>query len=84
VMPEMDGFQFLALKNQSALLRQIPVILTSAKDLISQPLASRTLSVTLRDGLPVPQLLACLQALSAILSPLPATADPMSLAASPD
>lgn len=84
VMPEMDGFQLLAIKNQSASLRQIPVILTSAQDLISQPLVSHTLSVTLRDGLPAPQLLACLQALNTILSPLPATADPMSLAASPD
>jgi signal transduction histidine kinase/CheY-like chemotaxis protein len=84
VMPEMDGFQLLAIKNQSTPLRQIPVILTSAQDLISQPLVSHTLSVTLRDGLPVPQLLACFQALNAILSPLPATADSMSLAASPD
>jgi signal transduction histidine kinase/DNA-binding response OmpR family regulator len=84
VMPEMNGYQLLAIKNQSSDLRDIPVILISAKDLISQPLVSRTLSVTLRDGLPLPQLLACLKALSAILVPAPSANGPRSLAASPD
>ena len=84
VMPEMNGHQLLAIKNQSSDLRDIPVILISAKDLISQPLVSRTLSVTLRDGLTLPQLLACLKSLSAILVPPPSANGPMSSAASPD
>jgi len=84
VMPEMNGFQLLAIKNQSPDLVDIPVILISAKDLISQPLVSRTLSVTLRDGLPLPQLLACLKSLSAILAPPPSASGSMSLAPSPD
>jgi signal transduction histidine kinase/DNA-binding response OmpR family regulator len=84
VMPEMNGYQLLAIKNQSPDLRDIPVILISAKDLISQPLVSRTLSVTLRDGLPLPQLLASLKSLSAILVPPPSANGPRSLAASPD
>jgi CheY-like chemotaxis protein len=84
VMPEMNGYQLLALKNQSPDLLDIPVILISAKDLISQPLVSRTLSVTLRDGLPLPQLLACLKSLSAILVPPPSANGPIPLAASPD
>lgn len=84
VMPEMNGFQLLAIKKQSPELRDIPVILISAKDLISQPLVSRTLSVTLRDGLPLPQLLACLKSLSAILAPPPSEGGSMSLAPSPD
>jgi signal transduction histidine kinase/DNA-binding response OmpR family regulator len=84
VMPEMNGYQLLAIKNQSPDLLDIPVILISAKDLFSRPLVSRTLSVTLRDGLPLPQLLACLKALSAILVPPPSANGPMSSAASPD
>jgi CheY-like chemotaxis protein len=84
VMPEISGHQLLAIKNQSPELRDIPVILVSAKDLISQPLVSRMLSVTLRDGLPFPQLLACLKSLSAILSPPPSAGGPMSLAPFPD
>jgi len=84
VMPEMNGYQLLAIKNQSPDLLDIPVILISAKDLFSRPLVSRTLSVTLRDGLPLPQLLACLKSLSAILVPPPSANGPMSSAASPD
>jgi len=84
VMPELTGHQLLAIKNQSSELRDIPVILISAKDLISQPLVSRALSVTLRDGLTLPQLLACLKSLSTILVPTPSANGPMPLAASPD
>jgi signal transduction histidine kinase/CheY-like chemotaxis protein len=84
VMPEMDGHQLLAAKNLSPDLRDIPVVLVSAKDLIDQPLVSRALSVTLRDGLPFPQLLECLKSLSAILAPPPTAGGPMSLEPSPD
>jgi signal transduction histidine kinase/CheY-like chemotaxis protein len=84
VMPDMDGHQLLAAKNEIPDLGDVSVILVSAKDLIRQPLISRGLGVTLRDGLPFPQLLECLKSLSAILSPAPTAGGPKSLAPSPD
>jgi signal transduction histidine kinase/DNA-binding response OmpR family regulator len=84
VMPEMDGHRLLAEKNRIPDLRDIPVILVSAKDLIRQPLVSRVLGLTLRDGLPFPQLLECLKSLSAVFAPPPSAVGPTPLAPSPD
>ncbi|MDI7275873.1 MAG: ATP-binding protein [Anaerolineae bacterium] len=68
-MPEMSGFEFLAAKNQDAELRDVPVILVSARDPFGQPVVSNALAVTRANGLSVRELLACIEALSAILSP---------------
>ncbi len=70
VMPEMDGFQLLAAKNQTPELREIPVILTSARDPLGQPVASDALMVTRGGGLSAQQVLACIEALLGVLAPL--------------
>jgi signal transduction histidine kinase/CheY-like chemotaxis protein len=70
IMPEMDGFQFLAEKEKSPEWQDIPVILISARDPQGQPIVSNTLTVTRNGGLSVNQLLACVGALSEILSPV--------------
>ncbi len=76
VMPEMDGFQLLAALRADAALREIPVILTSARDPLGQPIVSPTLAVTSRSGLSTAELLASIETLSAILSKTGPPADP--------
>jgi signal transduction histidine kinase/CheY-like chemotaxis protein len=83
IMPAMDGFQFLAAKSQDAALRDVPVILISARDPMGQPIVSNALAVTCRGGLSIRQLLACIEAVSTILSPAGLPVDPTSPAASP-
>jgi len=68
VMPEMDGFQLLEAKNQDPALREVPVVVTSARDPAGHPIVSNALAATRGGGLSVPQVLACVEALSRILS----------------
>ncbi len=68
LMPEVSGFEFLAIRNQDAALRDIPVILISARDPFGQPVVSNALTVTRANGLSVQDLLSCIEALSTILS----------------
>ena len=68
VMPEMDGFQFLAARAQEPALRDIPVILISARDPLGHPIVSKNLAVTLANGLSARQIVECVQALSQMLS----------------
>ena len=75
-MPEMDGFALLAAKNAEPMLRDTPTVVVSARDPSGQPIVSKTLAVTCRDGLSLPQLLACTEAISSILSPVRSPADP--------
>ena len=70
VMPEMDGFAFLAAKNEDPALRDVPVVVISAQDPNRKPIVSDVLSVTRSGGLSVHHLLACLEAISTILSPV--------------
>ena len=92
VMPDVDGYAFLAEKNADPELRGIPVLVISARDPAGQPIVSNALAVTRAGGLSLPHLLSCFEALSAILSPLsqppsalsqPAIADPAPAAAPP-
>lgn len=69
VMPEMDGFQLLAAKAEDPALREIPVILTSARDPQGQPIVSNLLIATRRGGLSAQQLLAAIQAWLEVLAP---------------
>jgi CheY-like chemotaxis protein len=68
-MPEMNGFQLLAAKNEDPALRDIPVVVISARDPAGQLIVSDSLTVTRGGGLSVPQLLASIEALSRILAP---------------
>jgi len=75
LMPGMDGFQVLAEKNHDARLRDIPVIVISAKDPMGEPIVSNALIATRNGGLSVREVVACIQAISEILSPPSRAAD---------
>jgi CheY-like chemotaxis protein len=76
IMPNMDGFQFLEVKNQEEELREVPVILISARDPQGHPIASNALAVTRGGGLSMHQMLACIEALSSILGSVDLPAAP--------
>jgi CheY-like chemotaxis protein len=72
MMPGMNGFDVLQAKSQDPAARDIPVVMLSARDPSGEPIVSDMLTVTRGGGLSVPDLLACIQAISRILtSPAP-------------
>jgi signal transduction histidine kinase/DNA-binding response OmpR family regulator len=73
MMPEADGFEFMALKNAHADLRNIPVVIISASDASSQPIVSNAIGITRPGGLSLQQLLNCIETVSKVLSPLAAS-----------
>ncbi len=75
VMPDVSGFQFLAMKNADPDLQPIPVLVISARDPAGQPILGHGIGVTCPGGLSLHQLLACVENLSRLLSPLSASAD---------
>jgi len=79
VMPEMDGFQLLATKAEDPTLRDIPVVVISARDPSGQPIVSNALAITQRDGLSMSQLVECIEALTRILATTGQVGDPVSL-----
>jgi len=68
IMPNMDGFQLLEIRNQDPVLRNIPVVVISARDPIGQPIVSNALSITRAGGLSVRQVLDTIQFVSRTLS----------------
>ncbi len=68
-MPEMDGFEFLARRNLNEKLREVPVILISARDPSGQPIASNAIVLTRGGGLSAGQIMSCIEAFMTILSP---------------
>jgi len=75
VMPNMNGFHFLAMKNADPDLRSIPVVIISARDPAGQVILANGIGVTCPGGLSLSQLLGCLQSLARVLSPLPVSGD---------
>ncbi len=75
MMPGKDGFQVLQEKSQDPSLREVPVIVISARDATGELLVSDTLTITRSGGLSVREFLACIQAVSEILSPSAQAAD---------
>lgn len=69
VMAGVDGFQVLEEKGRDPQIRDIPVIVISSRDPTGDPVISNTLTVTHGLGFSVRNLLACIQAISAILVP---------------
>ena len=67
-MPEMDGFEFLRLR-EGAPWQDIPIILISARDPLGHPIVSNSLAVTSANGLSVNQILTTLKMLTTMLSP---------------
>ena len=75
IMPGMDGFEVLWEKSQDPVARETPVITISSRDPSGEPIVSDTLTVTHGGGLSVPNLLACIRAVSDVLVPLSRSAD---------
>jgi signal transduction histidine kinase/CheY-like chemotaxis protein len=69
VMAGMDGFQVLREKAQDPAIRDIPVVIVSARDPSGEPIMSDRLTVDRGGGLSASDLLACIEAISEILSP---------------
>ncbi len=69
VMPGMNGFDVLREKSRDPVLRQIPVVVISARDPTGEPIVSNTLTITRSGGLSVRDLVTCIQAVSEVLSP---------------
>jgi CheY-like chemotaxis protein len=69
LMPEMTGFEFLAVKAADPDLAPIPVIVVSSLDPYSQPILSQELVVARGQGLSSRDLLQCIEALSTVLAP---------------
>jgi signal transduction histidine kinase/CheY-like chemotaxis protein len=70
MMPNMDGFQLLDIKRSDGAIRDIPTIVTSARDPMGQPIISRRISLISSEGLSVSQILMGIKALSSIGAPL--------------
>ena len=68
MMPNMDGFQLLETRRQDPMLREVPVVVVSARDPTGQPIVSNALAVARRGGLSAQQVLKCVDAISQILS----------------
>ncbi|MCB0208578.1 MAG: response regulator [Anaerolineae bacterium] len=75
VMAEMDGFEFLKARNGDPELQNIPVIVISANDPASQPLASHVFAVTKRGGLSTGELLNFTKQTAMLLSTIAPSAD---------
>lgn len=75
-MPGMDGFQVLEEKHRDPTIRDIPVIIISARDPSGDPIISDTFTVTQSGGLSQRNLIACIQAIGNILAPEPSQTTP--------
>ena len=69
VMPNLDGFQLLELRGTHPALRDIPVVVVSARDPVGHPIVSNALTVTQAGGLSVHHLLGFIEAATGLLSP---------------
>ncbi|MGI5917354.1 MAG: ATP-binding protein [Anaerolineae bacterium] len=77
VMPDMDGFQVLEHRNARPDLRQMPVLVISARDPLEQPIVSNALGLIRGGGLSVGQLLSCIEALTRIVGTSDQPGDPV-------
>jgi len=68
VMPEMDGFQFLAALSRDEQISHTPVIAVTGRDPAGHAVVSRSLGVTTAEGLSAVQLLAAIQDITHNLS----------------
>ncbi len=69
VMPGMDGFRFLEEMREDPEISDTPVIIVSSHDPAGQPIVSDSLTVARNMGISGRELLACVGALTEILSP---------------
>jgi signal transduction histidine kinase/DNA-binding response OmpR family regulator len=76
VMPRMDGFQLLKAKSQEPALKDIPVIVISARDPTGQPIVSNAFAITQAGGLSAHHLLSFIKGMGQILATDGSPADP--------
>ena len=69
VMPERDGYLLIAEMKADPALRDIPIVVTSARDPSSQPTMSTSLAVVRGGGIAIPQLLTAVSTLVGALAP---------------
>ena len=69
MMQGMDGFQVLEEKRRDPSIRDIPVIIISARDPAGDPNVSDTFTVTQSGGLSQQNLISCIQAIGQVLVP---------------
>ena len=81
-MPGMDGFQVLSEKSRDERIRDIPVIIVSARDPAGHLIVSNTMTVVRGGGISMQQLLTSIEALSQILGTANPTRPPASEVAS--
>lgn len=67
IMPHFDGWEVLKQKYQDEAIRDIPVILVSARDPMDLPFSSQALLVSIGDGIPLGKLMACSLRISELL-----------------
>jgi signal transduction histidine kinase/CheY-like chemotaxis protein len=67
MMPDMDGWTVLELKERDARIADVPVVFVSARDPEKQPMASEVLLATIGSGLSLNKLLRCSVGLSTLL-----------------
>jgi CheY-like chemotaxis protein len=67
MLPDMDGWQVLAIKAESESLRAIPVFLLSAQDPNSEPLATSIIAVSMGETIPFHKLLRCAEIIPRLL-----------------
>ena len=75
VLPEVDGFEVLRLKNEDPEIRAIPVIIISANDPSGTPIISNQMNIHRKEGFSAREFLACVQAVSEVFSPKAAPDD---------
>ena len=68
-MPGMDGFQVMDEKRRDPTIRDIPVIIISARDPTGEPIVNDTFTLIHSGGLSQKNLIACIHALAEILVP---------------
>lgn len=69
LMPGMSGFRVLQEKSQDSAIRDIPVVVVTARDPTGELIMSDMLIVTRGGGLSIPDVLTCIKGLNGMLSP---------------
>lgn len=67
VLPDMDGHEVLAAKRGREAIRDIPVVMISAQDMVETPVRSRLLAATMGEGLSWAVMLRAARTLSTLL-----------------